>query len=136
MEQIAKIGAYITVPHCATTGAVKNIKEGNGDAIGQEAAVDELYKAIDRSNIIIIGLSKNQSVDTQHNPRAALGKVAVGNSLCPTHGRSLAYPGLASVGLALAPPPPDSRESDSAPCPLPWHRFRPSLTRSTIISRL
>ena len=36
MEQIAKIGAYITVPDCATTGTVKNIKEGSGDAIGQK----------------------------------------------------------------------------------------------------
>jgi hypothetical protein len=64
LEQIAKIGAYSTVPDCATTGTVKNPKEGSGDAIGQEAAVDELYRAIDRSNILIIGLSKNQSVDT------------------------------------------------------------------------
>ena len=36
MEQIGKIGAYITVPDCATTGTVKNIKEGSGDAIGQK----------------------------------------------------------------------------------------------------
>ena len=36
MEQIAKIGAYITVPDCATTGTVKDIKEGSGDAIGQD----------------------------------------------------------------------------------------------------
>ena len=36
MEQIAKIGDYITVPDCATTGTVKNIKEGSGDAIGQD----------------------------------------------------------------------------------------------------
>ncbi|MEP6889103.1 MAG: hypothetical protein ABI955_00230 [Nitrospirota bacterium] len=36
MEQIAKIGAYITVPDCATTGTVRNIKEGRGDAIGQD----------------------------------------------------------------------------------------------------
>lgn len=77
MEQIAKIGAYITVPDCATTGTVKNIKEGSGDAIGQEAVVDELYTAIDRSHIIIISLSNNQSVNMQHNPRAALGEVKV-----------------------------------------------------------
>ena len=36
MEQIAKIGAYITVPDCAMTGTVKDIKEGSGDAIGQD----------------------------------------------------------------------------------------------------
>ena len=36
MEQIAKIGAYITVPDCATTGTVRNIKERSEDAIGQE----------------------------------------------------------------------------------------------------
>lgn len=36
MEQIAKIGDYITVPDCATTGTVKNIKEGSGDAIEQD----------------------------------------------------------------------------------------------------
>jgi hypothetical protein len=35
MEQIAKIGGYITVPDCATTGTVKNITAGSGDAIGQ-----------------------------------------------------------------------------------------------------
>ena len=36
MEQIGKVGAYITVPDCATTGTVKNIKEGSGDAIEQD----------------------------------------------------------------------------------------------------
>ena len=40
MEQIAKIGDYITVPDCATTGTVKNIKEGGGDAVGQDSHVD------------------------------------------------------------------------------------------------
>ena len=36
MEQIAKVGDYITVPDCATTGTVKNIKEGSGDEIEQD----------------------------------------------------------------------------------------------------
>ncbi|MEO8340807.1 MAG: hypothetical protein ABI604_14010 [Nitrospirota bacterium] len=36
MEQIAKIGDYLTPPDCTTTGTVKNIKEGSGDAIGQD----------------------------------------------------------------------------------------------------
>ncbi len=36
MKQIAKIGDYITVPDCTTTGTVKNIKEGSGDAVGQD----------------------------------------------------------------------------------------------------
>jgi hypothetical protein len=35
MEQIAKTGDYITIPDCTTTGTVKNIKEGSGDAIGR-----------------------------------------------------------------------------------------------------
>ncbi len=33
MVQIAKIGDYITVPDCATTGTVKDIKDGGEDAI-------------------------------------------------------------------------------------------------------
>lgn len=36
MEQIAKIGDYITVPDCATTGTVKDIKESGQDASAQE----------------------------------------------------------------------------------------------------
>jgi hypothetical protein len=36
MEQIAKIGDYLTPSDCATTGTVKNIEEGRGDAIVQE----------------------------------------------------------------------------------------------------
>ena len=36
MEQIAKIGDYITVPDCATTGTVKSIKESGQDASAQE----------------------------------------------------------------------------------------------------
>ena len=40
MEQIAKIGAHITAPDCATTGTVKNIQEGGGDAVGQDSHVD------------------------------------------------------------------------------------------------
>ena len=36
MEQIAKIGDYITPSDCTTTGTVKNIEEGRGDAIGQD----------------------------------------------------------------------------------------------------
>lgn len=35
MEQIAKIGDYITVPNCATIGTVKNIKDAS-DAIGSD----------------------------------------------------------------------------------------------------
>ena len=35
MEQIAKIGDYITVPNCATIGTVKDIKKG-GAAIGSD----------------------------------------------------------------------------------------------------
>ena len=35
MEQIAKIGDYITVPNCATIGTVKEIKDG-GAAIGSD----------------------------------------------------------------------------------------------------
>ena len=35
MEQIAKIGDYITPPDCATTGTVKTIEERSADAIGQ-----------------------------------------------------------------------------------------------------
>ena len=34
MEQIAKIGDYITVPDSATTGTVKDIKAEGRDAIG------------------------------------------------------------------------------------------------------
>ena len=34
MEQITKIGDYITVPDSTTTGTVKNISEGSEDAIG------------------------------------------------------------------------------------------------------
>jgi hypothetical protein len=33
MEQIAKIGDYITVPDCATTGTVKTIKGGDSDTL-------------------------------------------------------------------------------------------------------
>ena len=33
MEQIAKIGDYITVPDCATTGTVKAINEGDSDTL-------------------------------------------------------------------------------------------------------
>ena len=33
MEQIAKIGDYITVPDCATTGTVKAINEGGSDTL-------------------------------------------------------------------------------------------------------
>lgn len=33
MEQIAKIGDYITVPDCATTGTVKAINEGDSDTV-------------------------------------------------------------------------------------------------------
>jgi hypothetical protein len=36
MEQIAQIGDYITVPDFATTGTVKDIKDGGRDAIGQD----------------------------------------------------------------------------------------------------
>ena len=36
MEQIAKIGDYITVPDCATTGTVKEIRSGDGAALGPE----------------------------------------------------------------------------------------------------
>ena len=36
MEQIAKIGDYITVPDCATTGTVKEIRNGDGVALGPE----------------------------------------------------------------------------------------------------
>ena len=36
MEPIAQIGDYITLPNCETTGTVENIKEGSGDAIGQD----------------------------------------------------------------------------------------------------
>lgn len=36
MEQIAKIGDYITPPDCMTTGTVKNIQEGSVNAIGQD----------------------------------------------------------------------------------------------------
>jgi hypothetical protein len=35
MDQIAKINDYISVPDCATTGTVKDIKAGGHDAIGQ-----------------------------------------------------------------------------------------------------
>jgi len=37
MEHIAKIGDYITVPDCATTGTVKGIKES-----GQDTAQDQM----------------------------------------------------------------------------------------------
>lgn len=37
MERIAKIGDYITVPDCATTGTVKGIKES-----GQDTAQDHM----------------------------------------------------------------------------------------------
>ena len=33
MEQIAKIGDFITVPDCATTGTVKAINEGDSDTV-------------------------------------------------------------------------------------------------------
>ena len=33
MEQIAKIGDYITVPDCATTGTVKAINRGDSDTL-------------------------------------------------------------------------------------------------------
>ena len=36
MEQIAKIGDYIAPSDCTTTGTVKHIEEGRGDAIGQD----------------------------------------------------------------------------------------------------
>ena len=36
MEQIAKIGDYITPPDCTTTGTVKTIEQGSDDAIGQD----------------------------------------------------------------------------------------------------
>ena len=36
MERLAKIGDYITPPDCTTTGTVKNIDQGSGDAIEQD----------------------------------------------------------------------------------------------------
>ena len=36
MEQIAKIGDYISVPDCTTTGTVKDIKEASQEAIGED----------------------------------------------------------------------------------------------------
>jgi len=36
MEQIAKIGDYITIPDCATTGTVKDIKSGDGDVLAPD----------------------------------------------------------------------------------------------------
>ena len=33
MEHIAKIGEYITVPDCTTTGTVKNIRSEAGEAL-------------------------------------------------------------------------------------------------------
>ena len=36
MEQIAKIGDYISPPDCTTTGTVKTIEQGSDDAIGQD----------------------------------------------------------------------------------------------------
>ena len=36
MEQIAKIGDYITVPDCTTTGTVKEVSDGGVEAIGSD----------------------------------------------------------------------------------------------------
>ena len=36
MEQIAKIGDYVSVPDCVTTGTVKGIKDGGQEAIDQD----------------------------------------------------------------------------------------------------
>jgi hypothetical protein len=36
MEHIAKIGDYITVPDCATTGTVKDIRSEAGEALGSD----------------------------------------------------------------------------------------------------
>ena len=39
MEQVAKIGDYITVPDCATTGTVKAINEGDSDTLATDPMV-------------------------------------------------------------------------------------------------
>jgi hypothetical protein len=36
MEQIAKLGDYISVPDCTTTGTVKEVSDAGVDAIGSD----------------------------------------------------------------------------------------------------
>ncbi len=36
MEHIAKIGEYMTVPDCTTTGTVKDIRSEAGEALGSD----------------------------------------------------------------------------------------------------
>jgi hypothetical protein len=42
MEHIAKIGDYITVPDCATTGIVKGIKESRQDTAQDQMLIYEI----------------------------------------------------------------------------------------------
>jgi hypothetical protein len=63
MEQIAKIGNYITIPDCTTTGTVKNIKEGVGTRS-------------DRDPMSVYRIETDQGMIRASDPTGELGKTA------------------------------------------------------------
>ena len=80
-----------------------------------------------------IGLSMNQSVDAaQSESRARQRESGAIPYAQRTGDRS--HTRACFRRATTCAPPPDSREADPASCLLPWRRFRPSMTRFTIIS--